>query len=264
MQLGGKLAVVTGGGSGIGRALALALAHAGCDVAVADIELDAAEAVAAEVAATGHKGVAVRVDVTDDADVAALADTVGPADVVCANAGVLLHAPIAELNDQDWRWLFDVNVLGVVRTVNAFLPGLRAKGAGHLVITSSVTAIAGAGAYGASKAALLHLAESLHEELAPDGIGVTTLLPSHVNSRINSAQRNRPETLGRKVPEPYAAVTEFGIDAAHVGRLAVEAVERGDLYVAVAPDGQQHRYTQPLKARLEAMQAAAEVGRVRP
>jgi DNA-binding transcriptional LysR family regulator len=62
-----------------------------------------------------------------------------------------------------------------------------------------------------------------------------------VNSRINSAQRNRPDALGRKVPEPFAAITEFGIDAGHVGRLAVEAIQRGDLYVAVAPD---HRLAQ--------------------
>ena len=257
MDLQERVAVVTGGGNGIGRALSLAFAAAGCDVAVAE-----------EVCAHGRRAIATGTDVTSDAAVDELVtrthDELGGAHVVCANAGVLLHGPAAQMNVQDWQWLVGVNLIGAVRTIHAFLPHLLEQGEGHLVITSSVTAIKGGGIYGASRAALLHLAETLHEEVGPQGVGTSVLLPAHIGSRINSSQRNRPPEFGRHVDEPYATLTEFGIDARHVARLAVEAVEAGELYVPVFPDGQQQRYTAPLKARMEALHEAAIKGGVRP
>ncbi|MCU1372825.1 MAG: short-chain dehydrogenase [Actinomycetia bacterium] len=260
--------MVTGGGSGIGRALALALAGAGCDVAVADIDADGAVAVAAEVRRHGVRAIAARTDVTNDADLAALAertvDELGDAHVICANAGVLLQGSVLDMNLQDWEWLYGINVFGVARTIYAFLPYLRAQGDGHLAITASVNSIAGAGLYGSSKAALLHLAETLHAELAPEGIGVTVNLPAQISSRITSSQRNRPASFGRKVDEPMAHVTDFGIDPSHVGRLTVDAIQAGQLYVPVFPDGQQQRYTAPLKARLDALHEAVNRGSVRP
>lgn len=268
MDLRGRVGVVTGGGSGIGRALALALAGAGTHVAVADIDEEAAVAVATEVEAHDVRGLAVRTDVTDDDDVAALVartvDELGGAHVVCANAGVLLQGSVLDMNVQDWQWLYGVNVFGVVRTIYAFLPHLLTQGEGHVAITASVNSISGAGVYGSSKAALLHLAESLHDELEPTGVGVTVNLPAQVSSRITSSQRNRPPGFGRHVPEPMAHVTDFGIDPSHVGRLTVEAVAAGELYVPVFPDGQQHRFTAPLKARLDALQAVVNKGSVRP
>lgn len=260
--------MVTGGGSGIGRALALALAGAGAHVGVVDVEEAAAAAVAAEVAGHGVRSVAVAADVTSPDDMAALparvAEAIGPADVVCANAGVLLQGSVLDMNMQDWEWLYGVNVFGVVRTIRAFLPHLLDQGSGHVAITGSVNSIAGSGVYGSSKAALLHLAESLHGELGPRGIGVTITLPAQVSSRITSSQRNRPPEFGPKVHEPMADVTDFGIDPSHVGRRTVEAIEAGELYVPVFPDGQQHRFTAPLKARLDALTDAVNEGSVRP
>jgi NAD(P)-dependent dehydrogenase (short-subunit alcohol dehydrogenase family) len=224
--------------------------------------------VAAEVAVHGVRSLAVRADVTNPDDVLDLATTtleeLGGADLVCANAGVLLQGSVLDMNVQDWEWLYGVNVFGVVRTINAFLPHLLEQGEGHVAITGSVNAIAGAGLYGSSKAALLHLAETLHDELGPTGVGVTINLPAQISSRITSSQRNRPPEFGRKVAEPMAHVTDFGIDASHVGRLTVEAIEAGELYVPVFPDGQQQRYTAPLKARLDALAAAVNKGSVRP
>jgi NAD(P)-dependent dehydrogenase (short-subunit alcohol dehydrogenase family) len=268
MELRGRVAVVTGGGSGIGRALALALAGAGAAVAVADIEADAAEAVAREVEGHGVRALAVTADVTDPDDVARLAEQttteLGGAHVICANAGVLLQGSVLDMGVRDWEWLYGVNVFGVVRTIYAFLPHLLAQGEGHIAITGSVTAHAGAGVYGSSKAATLHLAETLHRELDPSGIGVTISLPSQISSRITSSQRNRPPELGPKVPEPMAHVTDFGIDPSHVARLTVDAIESGELYVPVFPQGQEQRYVTPLKARLEGMERTVNKGSVRP
>ena len=268
MELRGRVAVVTGGGSGIGRALALALAGAGAHVAVADIEEEGAGRVAAEVEGHGVRAIAVRADVTSDDDVAALVERtlgeLGGAHVVCANAGVLLQGSVLDMNVQDWQWLYGVNVFGVVRTIYGFLPHLLAQGEGHLAITGSVNSHAGAGVYGSSKAAILHLAESLHAELPPQGIGVTINLPAQISSRITSSQRNRPATFGRKVDEPMAHVTDFGIDPGHVARLTVEAIESGELYVPVFPQGQDQRFLAPLKARLEGMERTVNKGSVRP
>ena len=268
MDLRGRVAVVTGGGSGIGRALALSLAGSGASVAVADIDAEAAEAVAAEVETHGVRALAAGTDVTDDGQVAELVErtftALGGAHVVCANAGVLLQGHVRDRNVQDWQWLYGVNVFGVVRTIYAFLPHLLEQGEGHLAITGSVNAIAGAGVYGSSKAALLHLAESLHAELGSLGVGVTLNLPAQISSRITSSQRNRPAAFGDHAPEPMAGVTDFGIDPSHVGRLTVEAIEAGELYVPVFPDGQQQRFTAPLKERLEALQAVVNRGSVRP
>lgn len=264
VELRGALAVVTGGGSGIGRALTLGLAAAGSRVVVADIDGDAAAAVAAE---AGTGATPCTVDVTDDAAVAALADRtaeLGGADLVFANAGVLISAKVTDLGVQDWAWLLGVNVLGTVRTIDALLPQLRAKGRGHVAITGSVTALRGGGAYGATKAALLHLADSLADELAAEGIGVSITLPAQVGTNITSSQRNRPPEFGRHAPEPFAGRTDFGIDPEHVARLALQAVVAGDRYVPVFPDGQQDRYTQPVRDRLQALSDGATKGSVRP
>lgn len=228
--------MVTGGGSGIGRALALGLAAEGSDVAVGDADLDAAEAVAAEVEAHGRRAVAVATDVLQGGDIEALRDRaiedLGGYHVVCAAADA------GAAGGTDLRVLFGVDLLGAVRTIHALLPRLLAQGEGHVVLVSSVHALGGGGLRGAAKAGVLHLAESLHEELAPKGVGTTVLLPDD----------------GEVV----------ALDPAHVGRLGVRAIAEGRLHTPVFNDGQQHRYTGPLRARLDAFAAAVTEGGVRP
>lgn len=269
MEVGaGRTAVVTGGGSGIGRALALALAEEGANVVVADIEADATQAVAKEVEALGVGSLAVRVDVADTSSVEALADAAferfGQVHILCNNAGVLLMGETKDFIVDDWRWVFSVNVIGVVNGLHAFLPRMIEQGQpAHIVNTGSVASFGGGGPYGASKAAVLSITESLHGELAQYSIGASVLCPANINSRILGAQRNRPPEFGRKAFEPFGTeLTTFGIDAEHVGRRAVEAIRNDELYVFVFPDGWQEHLKPGNEHRFAKVLAAIDRGAV--
>lgn len=267
MELRDRTAVVTGGGSGIGRGLALALAEAGMKVVVADIESDAAAAVAKEVEALGTAALAVETDVSRLDDVERLAEVTyeefGAADVLCNNAGVFLMGPLTDMIAEDWRWVFDVNLMGVVHGVQAFLPRMRAQGGGHIVNTSSVAALGGGGVYGASKAAVLSLSETLHEELAGDGIGVSVLCPANISSRILGAQRNRPDRYGRKAAEPLGTdITDFGLDPLLVGRHTRAAIEAGQLYVFAFPTGWEDHLRPRAEQRFSSIASAIGAGAI--
>ena len=128
-QLEGKVAVVTGGGSGIGQGIVGACAQAGMRVVVSDIELDAAERVADAARETGGEAIAVQADVADGLAMDALAERTyeafGAAHLLCNHAGVIIETPIVERTDGDWEWLFRVNVMGVVHGIQAFVPRRR-------------------------------------------------------------------------------------------------------------------------------------------
>jgi NAD(P)-dependent dehydrogenase (short-subunit alcohol dehydrogenase family) len=235
-DLAGRVAVVTGGGSGIGRAIVLELAAAGMDVVVADIEDAPAREVAEEARAAGARAIAVHTDVADYVSVQALADAsydeFGAVHVLCNNAGVLIFGEMQNLKIEDWNWLFGVNVFGVLNGVYAFLPRMLESGEpGHIVNTASIAALSGQGIYGASKSAILNITESLHRDLADTPIGVTALCPGMLNTKIVAAQRNRPASMGPKAHEPYGPdPVSFGIDPAHCGRRVREAILTGELY----------------------------------
>ncbi len=200
-DLVGRTAVVTGGGSGIGRAIVLELAGAGMNVVIADIEEDAARAVASEAEAAGARAIAVHADVSDFASVQALADTAyaefGAVHVLCNNAGVLIFGDMQKLKIEDWNWLLGVNVFGVLNGIYAFLPRMLESGEpGHIVNTASIAALSGHGVYGVSKSAILNITETLREDLQDTPIGVSCLCPGMLNTKIVAAQRNRPASMG--------------------------------------------------------------------
>jgi len=203
-ELAEKVAVVTGGGSGIGAALVRAFARERMDVVVADVDLAAAEKVAGEVAASGRRALAVRTDVTDRASVEALAARtyaeLGACHVLCANAGVLVMGAFETRSAHDWEWVLGVNLFGVLHCAQAFVPRMIAQpGEKHIVNTGSIAGLAagpGIGVYGTSKFAVVGFSEHLRHDLARHAIGVSVLCPAGVQTRILSSERNRPEALG--------------------------------------------------------------------
>ncbi len=222
-DLGGRVAVVTGGGSGIGRGICLAAAEQGMHVVAVDIERDAAEETAALVREHGVRSLAARADVSDRASVDELADAAyaefGAVDVLLNNAGVLVFGPTGEMPASDLDWMLAVNLYGVLNGVQAFLPRMRAQEPdedgvrAQIVNTSSMSGLVAGrgggnlGGYVASKFAVVGLTESLRIELAPEGIDVTLFCPGATDTRIGEAQRNRQETFGpaRDIPGPIIA-----------------------------------------------------------
>lgn len=246
-NLPGRVAVVTGGASGIGKGIARRLGEAGMQVVIADIEAGALEATAAELGATP-----VRVDVSDAASVEALAAEVdrrfGRVDVVVNNAGIGSIAKIADMTVADWNWILGVNLMGVIHGVHAFLPRLLANPeGGHIVNTASMSGLATLptlGGYGVTKYGIMALSEALAQELAIDGakVGVTVLCPGPVRTNIKASSRNRPASLGA------GGLTDVDLehDATHgplrwldpdqVGDIVVRAIERGDFYALTHPE----------------------------
>jgi NAD(P)-dependent dehydrogenase (short-subunit alcohol dehydrogenase family) len=208
--------VVTGGASGIGLAMARRFVREGAQVVVADIETAALDRAAASLPAGT---LAVPTDVTSPDDVARLAQAVldrfGHVDVVCNNAGVSTFNLLEHQTLDDWRWVFDVNLWGVVHGVRTFVPIMREQGTpGHVVNTASAAGLTGAvpymGPYAASKAAVIALSETLRAELELAGapIGVSVLCPGFTDTNVLEGHRNRGAERGaeQRTPESEEVV----------------------------------------------------------
>jgi NAD(P)-dependent dehydrogenase (short-subunit alcohol dehydrogenase family) len=258
----GKVAVVTGGGSGIGRALALALAREGARVVVADVDQAAAEETVRRAGAAGAEGMAVRTDVAKREEVSALADRVfdryGRAHVLCNNAGVVVHGGLESATWQDWEWVMGVNLWGVVHGLLAFLPRMIAGGqGGHVVNTASMAGLIasqGLGVYNTTKYAVVGLSETLAKDLRPHGIGVTVVCPMGVATRIREADRNRPAALRNESGAPQGdEVTLIGrtLDPDDVAAQTLAAVRAGALHVITHDEA-----LEPLRRRFQRLEDA--------
>ena len=216
-ELRGRVAVVTGGGSGIGRGISRTFGAERMTVAVIDVQESKASEVAAEIESSGGRAFAIGADVTSveslDAAARRIVSQAGGVNVLCANAGVLARvAPLAEHTIGDWEYTMSVNVLGIVKTVRTFLPALRERAPdAHIVTTASLGGLvsdvrAPIGAYIASKYACVGYSEMLRAELAGDGIGVSVLCPGVVSSNLmETSSDNRPHAFGAQ-PVPQVAV----------------------------------------------------------
>jgi NAD(P)-dependent dehydrogenase (short-subunit alcohol dehydrogenase family) len=214
-QLEGRVAVVTGGASGIGRALAQRFAADGMRLVLADVEAAPLAATVAELEAGGAEVVGVEADVSVAADVDGVRERAlrafGAVHVVCNNAGVgggsIVDAPLAL-----WEWTIGVNLMGVVHGVHTFLPLLLEQDEGHIVNTASLAGlggVAGLGIYCTTKFAVVGLSESLHHDLAARGsaVGVSVLCPGFVQTRIGESNRNAPAAVAAWTDTPDARVT---------------------------------------------------------
>jgi NAD(P)-dependent dehydrogenase (short-subunit alcohol dehydrogenase family) len=240
----GRVAVVTGGGSGIGAAMARAFAREGSKVVLADLDRDGMDRVVGDIGAQGGEALGVHTDVARLESVEALAkrtlERFGAAHVVCNNAGVGVFGSLAEATHKDWQWVMNVNLWGVIHGIEVFLPRLIAQGqGGHIVNTASMAGLAGMpglGVYCASKFAVVGLTESLHRELSGSGIGASVLCPMIVNTQINASERNRPEELRNQgASEPSLGEGQFTvsrvIEAAEVAERVVQAIRDKALYI---------------------------------
>lgn len=246
MQLDAKVAVITGGASGIGRATALAMARRGADIVLADINDVRLAETANAISALGRRAVAVACDVASDRDVEQLAATalakMGRVDILFNNAGVICRGALEAISMADWAWQFDINVLGVVRGVKAFLPHLLQRGSGYIINTGSVAglyALTGEGApYIASKFAVVGLSEALALYARPRGIGVSVLCPGSVDTNLNETRRSIGMTPEREVAELAQAMTVQGnklMTPEQIGEIVVEGVEANRFFILAEP-----------------------------
>jgi NAD(P)-dependent dehydrogenase (short-subunit alcohol dehydrogenase family) len=241
----GKVAFVTGGGSGVGLGIARALLGAGASVVLADVRADHLEQAAAGLGQAGRVHT-TQVDVTDREGMARAADEAervfGRVHIVCNNAGVNLFNDIAAATYQDWDWILGVDLGGVVNGVVTFVPRILRHGeGGHLVNTGSMSSFLAserAGLYTTAKFAVRGLTESLRPSLARQGIGVTLLAPANVDSRIYEADRTRPAHLSTDVTPPDPEFTgrlrdihSHGMAPDEVGERVLAAILRDDPYV---------------------------------
>jgi NAD(P)-dependent dehydrogenase (short-subunit alcohol dehydrogenase family) len=200
-ELRGKVAVVTGGASGIGLAMAERFAREGMKLVLADVERGRLDEATARLRADGVEVLATLTDVSDAAQMDALGaatlDAFGAAHVVCNNAGVALGGRMWELTTADWKWVIDVNLWGVIHGVRVFAPHLIAQDEGHIVNVASVAgllSVPGLGPYSVTKHGVVTLSETLYGELvATDSkVRVSVVCPAWVKTGIFDADRNRP------------------------------------------------------------------------
>ncbi|MFD0690769.1 SDR family NAD(P)-dependent oxidoreductase [Actinomadura fibrosa] len=270
-DLDGRVAVVTGGAGGIGLALGRALAAEGMRVVLADVEEPALSKAAEQV--PGAVGAVA--DVTSESSMRALADLVydrfGAVHLLCGNAGVgpAASPPLWEQEIGDWRWGLEVNVLGILHGLRAFLPRMIAAGEpGHVVNTASgnggVAPIPSAAVYAVTKAAVVTLSECLLGQLAGTEVGVSVLFPGPhmLRTGIFTAERNRPARFARAVPGPPArgadevaeAMRAHGLEPEftpvdEVAAHAVEGVRDGRFWLLPGSD----RTDALIRARAESM-----------
>ena len=239
----GRTCVVTGAGSGIGRALAVELAGRGARVALSDVDLASAEETAASCRTLGAEARAYRLDVADRAAVFAHADDVvrdfGAVHLVVNNAGVALHGLVAELRDEDFRWVMDIDFWGVVHGTQAFLPHLAASGDGQVANVSSIfglIAVPKQAAYNAAKFAVRGFTEALRQEMLLTGtpVAVSCIHPGGVRTAI--ARRARATASEDK--EEMAATFEklARTSPPRAARIILKGLERDRARILVGAD----------------------------
>jgi NAD(P)-dependent dehydrogenase (short-subunit alcohol dehydrogenase family) len=245
-----KVAVVTGGASGIGYSLARALGREKMRVMLADIEVDALDSAVAELKSEGIDARGVECDVADRASVQrAAAETLAAfhkIHVVCSNAGVIAGGPMELITPGDWDWVIGVELMGSVHVIQAFLPHLKSRGeGGHIVTTASLAGMwctPGTSPHNAAKFGLVGLSESLAAELAGTSIGVSMLCCGFVRTRQADCARNRPERYGTQTEGSAAAAAQLaalirsGQEPDEVAEKVMRAIKENELYIITTPE----------------------------
>lgn len=242
----GRVAFVTGGANGLGLSMARIFLKRGASVMLADRDAEGLERAVAELSSDTNKVASVVCDVADASEIEKAAqatiDHFGKVHIVVNNAGVGLGGQPGEIPLQDWRWIVDINLMGVVHGVEVFTPLIQSHGeGGHIVNTGSMAghvAPGGMGPYNATKYAVVGYSESLKAELAPHKIGVSVLCPGWVRTNIHTTGFGRPSggpTLEDAQNDPQFqemdAVIKGGLDPDDVANWVADCVEANRLYI---------------------------------
>ena len=240
----GRVAVVTGAGSGIGLGLSRMFAKAGMNVALCDVRADALGKAVAEVASFGVRAMGLEGDVANADQVETAAARIeaefGRIDIACNNAGIALYPrPVAEFTAADWEWIIGVNLYGVINGIHSFLPRIQKHGhGGHIVNTASIGGFQvhkgrRTAAYAATKFAVVALSEGLQNDLEGTNVGVSVLAPGAVNTEIYKAPEYRPERFGGPMARPNSAPPDLsaGLHPDAVGRRVIEAIRNNEFYI---------------------------------
>jgi len=253
-QLERKVAFVTGGGNGIGAALARALADRRYKVAVTDIDVETARAVAEDIVARGGMAISLKHDVTrpqEWAEAVARAEReLGPIDFLASNAGVAgSMRPLEKVSADYLRWLLEVNLISALHAIHTVVPGMRARKSGQVLFTGSLASVSAGGGnseYCMSKHALLAMAAALRDEAGPDGVQVSLLAPASVESKLAATTRKiLPQALEKealfdsdeKMQSKAASSALLGgrISAEEAIRLTLHQMDRGGFLIFTHP-----------------------------
>lgn len=235
MNLQGKRVFITGGASGLGRALVERYAKAGARVCIGDIHDQRGVQTQCDLRAIGIDAHYLHCDVTREADLEAAArwmqERWGGADLLINNAGVATSGSISELPLADWQWIVDINLLGVVRGCKAFTPLFKAQKSGHIVNVASMAGLIHPplmSAYNAVKAGVVALSETLHVELAQDGVQVSVVYPAFFRTNLAETARAADADSQRMMNK---LVTQARRDADEIAALVQAGIERGDFHI---------------------------------
>lgn len=273
-QFSGKTLVVSGGAEGIGFGIARAMGKQGMNVVLGDIDNKQLDIARATLESEGVSVLTVQMDVTDLSQWQQLADKTierfGKVHMLVNNAGVgSMPGTIEQTDDKDWRWVLDVNLMGVIYGTQTMVPLMKQHcEQGWLINVASMAGMVGvpsAGAYTATKVAVVGMSESWYSELKPHNIQVSVLCPAFVKTRINLSHRNKPAELksdkaniGNKaelsaIAEHMQNVVNNGLSPDLVGERVVEAVSHGELYIFTHPN-----YRKVVQKRFKAIDDAFE------
>lgn len=233
-----KVAVITGAGSGLGAAMARRFADEGWRILVTDQHASRAETVVGELSGDGHA--AQVLDVTDPDGWRTLAERVdadfGRIDLLVNNAGVATGGMLGETPLEDWRWVLDINLMGVVRGCHEFVDRFRRQGSGHIVNVASWAGLAGApgiASYGTAKAAVVSFSEMLRAELDPAGVRVSVLCPAFVKTGLTETMRAPDDSYSARVQR---WMEKSGVSAEDVAGVVVDAVRSGRFLLLTHPE----------------------------
>lgn len=266
MECNGKVAVITGGASGIGRGMARAFADAGMKIVIADLDEPMMAATADELVARGTEVITQRCDVSKLKDVEALAAVAigqfGAVHVLCNNAGVGIPTPTNNIRLDDWRWILEVDLWGPIYGVKTFLPIMEEQGVGHINTTASLAGLIGGGfmgAYNVAKHGAVALMATLERDLRgrKSPVHASVLCPGPINTDISrhsvtyrpskAKPKANSEAEGRAGAN-VQAILETGMDPDEVGRLVLEGIQKNTFWMLTHPN-----FSKVLTRQLEAL-----------